>query len=100
VPRSYPPEFRRRVIDLAESERPIAQVASDLGISDQTICNWRRQHLIDTGRRPGTTSSQNAELVADRKRIAQLETEPVIHRRATELLETVVAPEAGSRPST
>jgi transposase-like protein len=35
------------------SGRPIKQVAETFGISDQTIYNWRRQHLIDTGQAPG-----------------------------------------------
>lgn len=46
-----------------------------LGISDQTIYNWRRQHLIDTGQAPGIPSSENAELIAARRRIAELEQE-------------------------
>jgi transposase len=53
VPKSYPPEFRRRVIDLIESGRRVAQVVADLGISEQTVYVWRRQYLIDTGRLPG-----------------------------------------------
>lgn len=52
--------------------RPVAHVAADLDISGQTICSWRRQHLLDTGRLPGLTSSEHAELVAARKRIAEL----------------------------
>jgi transposase-like protein len=48
VPRSYPPEFRRRVLALVEAGRPVAQVAADLGISGQIVYTWRRQHLIDT----------------------------------------------------
>jgi transposase len=99
VPKSYPPEFRRKVIDLVESGRPVAQVAADLGISEQTIYVWRRQHLIDTGRLPGTTTAENAELAAAKRRIAELETELAIHRRAAELLGKVVAPKDGSRPS-
>jgi transposase-like protein len=64
VARSYPPEFRRKVLDLIAAGRPVAQIAADLDISDQTIYNWRRQHLIDTGQMPGFTSSDQAELVA------------------------------------
>jgi transposase-like protein len=82
------------VLDLVESGRPVAQVAHDLDISDQTIYNWRRQHLVDTGRVPGVTSSDQAELVAARKRIAELEAELGIHRRAVELLGDVVPPKA------
>jgi transposase-like protein len=51
----------------------VAQVAADLGISEQTIYVWRRQHLIDTGRLPGTTTAENAELAAARSRRAGLD---------------------------
>jgi transposase-like protein len=34
--RGYPPEFRRKVLDLLESGRKVADVARDLGISEQT----------------------------------------------------------------
>lgn len=42
APRGYPAEFRRRVIDLVEAGRPVAVVVAELGISDQSIYNWRR----------------------------------------------------------
>lgn len=99
MPRSYPPEFRRRVIDLVESGRPVAEVAADLGVSDQTVYNWWNQHLIDTGCKPGVSSTDNAELAAARKRIAELETELAAARRANELLKAVVLPKRGSRRS-
>jgi transposase-like protein len=99
VPKKYPPEFRRKVLDLVAAGRPVAQVAADLAISDQTVYAWRRQELIDTGQLAGTTSNDNAELIAARKRIAQLEAELAIHRRAAELLGQVVAPKGVSRRS-
>lgn len=68
MPRSYPPEFRRRVLDLVASGRKVAEVAQFLGVSDQTIYNWRRQHLIDTGQIPGTTSSDQVELATGARR--------------------------------
>jgi transposase len=51
--RGYPPEFRRKVLDLVEAGRPIAEVAKALGISDQSISTWRRQDRIDRGLAPG-----------------------------------------------
>jgi transposase len=102
VPKRYPPEFRRKVLDLVAAGRrvaQVAQVATDLDISEQTIYVWRRQELIDTGQLPGTTSSENAELIAARRRIAELETEVAIHRRAAELLGEVVAPKGDTRRS-
>ncbi len=49
VPKRCPCEFRRKVLDLVAAGRPVAQVAADLDISEQTIYVWRRQELIDTG---------------------------------------------------
>jgi len=97
--RGYPPEFRRRVLDLIEAGRKISEVAADLGISDQTIYNWRRQDRIDRGLEPGLSSAEKAELVAARNRIRELEAEIAVHRRATELLKGRADPKAGSRPS-
>lgn len=57
-------------------------VAVELGVSEQTIYMWRRQARIAAGLEVGVTTSEHAELVAERKRIRELE----IHRRATELL--------------
>jgi transposase-like protein len=97
--RGYPAEFRRRVLDLVEAGRKIAEVAADLGISEQTIYTWRRQDRIDRGLEPGLSSAEKAELVAARKRIRELETELAVHRRATELLKERSDPKGGSRPS-
>ena len=97
--RGYPPEFRRKVLDLVEAGRPIAEVAQALGISDQSIYTWRRQDGIDRGLEPGLTSGEKAELVAAKRRIAELETELQAMRRAMELVREVVPPKGGSRRS-
>ncbi len=93
----YPPEFRRKVIDLLEEGRSVAQVAHGLGISEASIYVWSRQDRIDKGLAPGLTSAENAELVAARKRIADLETEFKASRRALELLKETADPKGGSR---
>ncbi|WP_448621029.1 transposase [Geodermatophilus sp. URMC 65] len=97
--RGYPAEFRRKVLDLVESGRPVADVAKELGISDQTIYIWRRQDRLDKGREPGLTSAEKSELAAAKQRVAALEAELAVHRRASELLGKVVPPQGGSRPS-
>jgi transposase len=67
VPRSCPPEFRRKVLDLLKAGRTVAQLANDLQISGQTIYVWRRQEAIDNGLLPGVTSAELAELSKARR---------------------------------
>ena len=43
MPRSCPAEFRRKVLDLVEAGRPVAEVAEQLGVTGQTIYNWRNR---------------------------------------------------------
>ena len=98
MPYRYPPEFRRRVLDLLADGRSVASLSKDLGVSDQTIYNWRRQDLIDRGVEPGSTSAEQAELRAARRRIAELETELAVTKRAVELFKgKVVSPKDASR---
>ena len=52
MPKRYPEEFRRKVLDLVAAGRPIAQICADLGISDQTIYGWRKQELTAPGSQP------------------------------------------------
>lgn len=60
---------------------PVAQVAADLGISNQTIYAWRKQELIDSGQLPGLNRAQLAELSVARKRIRESEHEVAILKR-------------------
>ena len=56
MPRPHPPEFRHRAVELARlREKPIAQIAEDLGISESCLRNWMAQADINDGRRPGLT---------------------------------------------
>lgn len=71
MPKTYPPEFRRRVLGLLRSGRAVTEVAAELGVSSQSIYNWRRQERIDAVI-AGVTSTDHAELIAARRQIAQL----------------------------
>jgi len=97
--RGYPPEFRRRVLDLLAAGRRVADLARDLGVTNQTIYAWRRQEAIDRGLVPGLTSVEREELAAANRRIKELEAELEIHRRASELLVERSDPKGGSRRS-
>jgi len=95
----YPAEFRRKVLDLLAEGRTVASIAHDLDVSEQTIYNWRRQDRIDRGIQPGLTTAEKGELSAARKRIAELETELKVARRAVDVLKEQTSPKGGTRRS-
>ena len=81
--RRYPAEFRQRAVELArQREKPLSRLASDLGVSNQTLHNWVRQTDIDAGRRAGLTTEERAELVHLRRANRVLEMENEILKRA------------------
>ena len=94
MPRPHPPEFRRRAVELARlHEKPTAQIAEDLGISDSCLRNWIRQADIDDGRRDGTSSNAQTELVELRRelRVAKMEVE-ILKRAAAYFAKENVLP--------
>lgn len=80
MPRRYPVQFRRKVLDLIEAGKPVAEIAAQLGITAQTVYNWRNQDQIDRGVRAGISTTESVELTAARKRIRELETEFAVAR--------------------
>src|SRR5215212_3188931 len=92
--RGYPAELRRRVIDLLATGRKVADVARDLGVSEQAIYGWRRQEQVDRGLEPGLSTGEKAELAAAKRRIRELEEELAVHRRASELLKETSPPKS------
>ena len=83
MPRPHPPEFRQRAVELARMrEKPVAQIASDLGISESCLRNWMARADIDEGRREGLTSSERDELVELRREARTLKLENEILKRA------------------
>lgn len=76
MPPPHPPEFRRRAIELARlREKPLSQIAADLGISESCLRNWLAQADIDEGRREGLTTDERAELAQLRREKRRLEME-------------------------
>jgi transposase-like protein len=92
MPRPYPPEFRRRALDLLESGRTVRDVAASLGIAESCLHRWRHRDLVDRGLKPGATARESTELAAARERIRDLEEEVKILRKAAAAVEAVVRP--------
>jgi transposase len=84
MPRPHPPEFRQRAVELARlREKPVAEIARNLGISDSGLRNWMAQADINEGARPGLSADERAELVALRRKNRVLELEVEILKRAS-----------------
>jgi transposase len=68
MPAPHPPEFRRRAVELARlREKPVREIAKDLGISESCLRNWMHQAEVDGGDKPGLTTGERAELVRLRR---------------------------------
>jgi len=84
MPAARPPEFRQRAVELARlREKPIAQIAGDLGVSESCLRRWMEVADVDDGRRRGLTSDERAELVKLRREKRVLEMEVEILKRAS-----------------
>ncbi len=84
MPAPKSPEFRRRAVELARlREKPIAQIAKDLGIAESGLRRWMKQADIDEGKDEGLTSDERAELVQLRRDKRVLEMEVEILKRAS-----------------
>lgn len=98
MPRRYPPEIRRQVVELARAGTRVGQLARTFGMSEQTIYNWLKQERIDRGEVAGMSTDQALELAAAKRRIRQLETELAVSRKVNEIfLDQDLAPKASSR---
>jgi transposase-like protein len=86
MPKPYPAEFRARAVALVKSGRRVSDVAYDLEVSAGGLSNWVRQDRIDRGEIQGTSTTENTQLHAARKRIRELEEEVAILRTAAMLL--------------
>jgi transposase len=80
----YPVEFRQRAVQLARSsDRPLRQIAAELGVNYDTFRGWVRQDHADPGAgHEGLSVDERAELARLRKRVTELELEKEILKKA------------------
>ncbi len=80
----YPPEFKAEAVKLARSsEKPLSELARDLGVSTGTLRNWLKQQQIDAGKRDGLTTDEREELRRLSKENKVLKEEREVLRKAT-----------------
>jgi transposase len=73
---SYPPEFRRRMIELVRSGRSPEVLSREFEPTAQSIRSWARQADLDDGKRTdGLTSEEHEELIRLRREVRTLREE-------------------------
>lgn len=104
MPAAHPPEFRRRAVELArQGDKPLAQLAKDLGVSRPCLQNWISQAADDNrGAGDRLTSAEKKEPAESRRRNKQLEMENNILKRAATYFagENVLPKQLGLRVET
>lgn len=84
MPAAKSPEFRRRAVELARlREKPIAEIAKDLQISESCLRRWMDVADVDEGHKPGVSTDERKELVELRRKNRVLEMEIEILKRAS-----------------
>lgn len=88
-PSKYPEQFRRDAVELVRSSgRSLREVGKELGVNHETLRNW-----VNAARRAGAGqavggepigASEREELGRLRKRVAELELEKEILRKAAQ----------------
>ncbi len=86
--RRFSPEFKRDAVALARSSgRPIAEIARELGIGESNLGYWlakdRAERAGADPERSGAEVAEAEEVKRLRRRVAQLEVEREILKRAT-----------------
>lgn len=93
VRRKYSPEFKEEAVkEVVEKSRPIAQVAKELGMVDQTLGVWVREY------REAHAGDEPALSVSDRAKLRQLEREVRELRMENEFLGKAAAFFAKKQP--
>jgi transposase len=80
---AFPEQFRREAIELLRAGRTPRELSESLGVSQQTLRNWRRQDQLDRHERDdGLTTDEREELRRLRRENARLTQERDLLKRA------------------
>ena len=79
----YPEEFRREAVQMVRSGRRLSDVATSLGVTEQSLRTWvKRDQLERRERDDGLTLAERDELRELRRKVKRLEQERDLLKRA------------------
>lgn len=79
----YPPELRRRLVEMVRAGRSPTELSEEFEPSDQCIRNWVKQADRDSGQRSdGLTTGEKEELARLRREVHTLREERAILAKA------------------
>ena len=84
MPKAYPREFKQGAVALArQGERPVREIAQELGVAESCLRRWLKQDQVDhREREDGISTGEREELRALRRENARLRREKEILRKA------------------
>jgi transposase-like protein len=82
---TYPTPFRETACERMLAGERVEMLAHELKVSAGTLYRWKKQALIDAGRKPGLKSYEPDELARSRRRIKDLEAELELVKAASAL---------------
>ena len=86
IRRKYDPEFREGAVRVVrETDKPIVQVAEDLGIHPGTLGNWVKKDRIERGETEGFSGDERARLVHLERENVELRMERDVLKRSVVL---------------
>ena len=77
----YPPEYKRKLVELYRSGRRIPDLVREFGVSATGLRKWIAQSEVDSGERDGLTTDEKSELARLRRENAELREEREILKK-------------------
>jgi transposase len=85
--RKFDATYKRHAVELSlREDRPVTQLARELGISEGMLYQWRRQYAARCGPRPQSLAEAEAEIDRLRTEVARLREREIVLKKSLGIL--------------